>query len=481
MHGASDKQPAQKRLSGPTNLGRRWLRLSSRHLPLKAKDSFWRYNRAARREEPAQGWKLHISATLLTACETLETVGPFLNRLDIQFKAPASLHEVNRINSGVHYGYSQIGKLITVYPQNDKQAVTLARELCRLTSRLTGPAVPFDYKFGRKGCVYYRYGAFRSLGTEDTVENNSISHLRHPQGHLIPDDRSSPSHPSWVNNPFPTQSGTDYQGKSPLAETYHAFRALAQRGRGGVYQAVDTSSNPPRLCILKEGRRFGEQSWDGRDGRWRIKHERQVIAALRKAGVDAPEIYSTFTARANYYLVTEFIPGESLMAQLSRRQRRLPIFQALELGAKIASVVAHIHAAGWTWRDCKPSNLILTTDGRLRPVDFEGACPRDKPDPMPWGTPGFIAPWRRVVKSREYEDLYAIGASLYLLLTGQLPKRKPVTADQLRRNIPLRATLLIDELLTADARRKPSASAVCELLMDTIKHGSGSSLNQPAG
>src|SRR5436190_718135 len=307
MHSGPPREFAPTRLSAPANFGRRWLRLSSRYLPLKANDSFWRYSRAARLGEPEQGWKLHISATLLSACEMLERVGPLLNNLDVQFKAPASLHEVNQINSGVHYGYGQIGKLITVYPRNDNEAVTLARELCRLTSRLPGPAVPFDYKFGRKGCVYYRYGAFRSLRTENTVEDNSVSHLRHPEGHLIPDDRNSARHPSWVNNPFPTLGETDYnQRKSPLTETYHAFRALTQRGRGGVYLALDTSLVPPRLCVLKEGRLFGEQSWDGRDGRWRVKHERRVVTALKKAGVDVPRIYSTFTLDTNYYLVTEF-------------------------------------------------------------------------------------------------------------------------------------------------------------------------------
>src|SRR2546421_4493999 len=324
MSDPAARELANINLIPPATLSRRWRILCSRYLPLMPKDSFWRFNRADRLGEPEQGWKLHVSATVLTACETLERIGPFLNRLHVPFKAPTSLYEVNRINSGVYYGYSQIGKLITVYPRDDKEAVTLARELYRLTSHLCGPVVPFDYRFERKGCIYYRYGAFRSLSSEDTEGSNSISYLRHPQGHLIPDDRGSATYPFWVTNPFPTPAGTnDVHRKSPLTTTYHAFRALTQRGRGGVYQALDTSSNPPRLCVLKEGRRLGEQSWDGRDGRWRVKHERHVITALNKAGVGAPEVYSSFTLDVNYYLVTEFIHGENLMSLLLKRRRRL--------------------------------------------------------------------------------------------------------------------------------------------------------------
>jgi len=474
-------QPAEEiandALAQPAALTGRWLELCSRHLPVNSENSFWRLSRPTQSSDPEQGWKLHVSGTLLTACDALERLGPLLNRLDVQFKAPALLTYVARINAGIHNSYSQIGKLITVYPRNDEEAASLARELYGLTLDLRGPAVPFEERYGPDGCVYYRYGAFRRLNDEKISIDNPASHLRHPQGHLVPDDRCSANPPSWVTSPFPKLTSTVTETKkSPLTTTYHVFRALTQRGRGGVYQAVDSSMSPPRLCVVKEGRVLGEQSWDGRDGRWRVKHERRVIASLRKSGVDAPEIYSTFQLDDNYYLVTEFINGANLMELLLKRRRRLPVGRALRLAAEIATTVARIHSAGWVWRDCKPGNFIVTRNGRLRPVDFEGACRAGKPDGTSWGTAGFVPSDRRPAeKSREFEDLYAIGSSLYLLLTGRLPAQQPIPITTLRRNVPLRACEVASQLL-ANGQQLSAASVSTALLriaegLDSVSRG----------
>src|SRR5207237_1404809 len=92
----------------PADLSKRWRELCSRYLPLAADNSIWRFSRAASPAAPEQGWKLHISATVLTACTVLEKIAPVLHCHDIHFKAPASLQEIHKINSGLYYGYSQV-------------------------------------------------------------------------------------------------------------------------------------------------------------------------------------------------------------------------------------------------------------------------------------------------------------------------------------------------------------------------------------
>src|SRR6266404_982469 len=304
----------------------RWQTLCDRYLPVTRNDSIWRYSREWRHGDPEQGWELHVTATILTAGRILRRLAPFLHEHGVLYKAPISLPELDKLNSGIFYGYSQVGKFMTIYPRTPEEAVALARKLHRLTQRLSAPSVPFDSRFGSDGLVYYRYGAFKTLEMESEDGERAYA-IRDPAGKLIEDVRDAEFKPDWLTDPFVPQQTSQISATAPtpLQTTFRAFRALRQRGRGGVYQAVDLSVCPPRLCILKEGRRNGEINWDGRDGFWRIRHERRVLTLLRKRGVNVPRVYSSFTADNNYFVAVEFIEGQDLGTWLARKQRRIGI------------------------------------------------------------------------------------------------------------------------------------------------------------
>ncbi|MGB8510757.1 MAG: lipopolysaccharide kinase InaA family protein [Pyrinomonadaceae bacterium] len=453
-----------------SELDERWRELCSQYLPFPSENSIWLLSRSAAASDPEQGWKIHVSATVLTACTVLEKIAPLLSGCGILFKAPNSLIEAQKINSGLYYGYSQVGKLFTVYPGTPAEAVNIARQLYELLGSTSAPTVPFDRRLYPDSCIYYRYGAFKRLEIENEDGTRTLA-IRDPQGRLVPDLRDAPAgSPVWAVSPF-TEQPPDAPAtsvESPLKTTYRAFRALTQRGRGGVYEAVDMRHASPRFCIIKEGRREGELNWDGRDGSWRVRNEESVLASLRAASVEVPRIYDSFGVDGNYYLVTEFIEGETLQAHLLRRRRRLSMSRALRLGAGVALLLARIHAAGWSWRDCKPSNIMLTKTGALRPLDFEGGCPGDRPDPMPWGTQGFTPPERLPdAVSRVYEDLYALGATIHLLLTGELPRpSSPTPLGKLRRGIPSEVCRLIAGLLAVNVGRQPSAQDAADRLLE---------------
>ncbi|HEX8147815.1 MAG TPA: lipopolysaccharide kinase InaA family protein [Pyrinomonadaceae bacterium] len=444
-----------------------WCRLRERYLPLAHARSIWRFSRESDPSDAEQGWKLHIPATVLTAGRVLEAVGPALGRLGVLFKAPATLFELNKINSGLHYGYSQVGKFITVYPRTEEEAVRLARRLHRLTRGFPAPDVPFDMRFRPDSCVHYRYGSFKILEIENPDGTRTLA-MRGENGELVPDRRDSESAgPPWVSDPFAPKrpkSGGGAAALTPLKTRFRVFAALAQRGKGGVYKAVDIGSSPPRLCVVKEGRRHGEVWWDGRDGHSRVRHEWRVLSELRAAGVSVPRPYKSFRAGKNFYVAVEYVEGMDFNDWLTRRRRRLPVARALRYGLRLAELISKIHAAGWVWRDCKPRNLILTPGGELRPLDFEGACRVNRPDPSPWSTRSYAPPeCTREFKgeSRLPEDLYALGAVLYLLLSGVVPgaeARFPL--ERLRRNVPAYACELVEELLCEDPARRPAASEV---------------------
>src|SRR5262249_34344415 len=265
-------------------------------------------------------------------------------------------------------------------------------------------------------------GAFGGLEIENP-DGTRTSAIRNDRNEIVKDRREPGSAvPEWETDPFAVEA----QRRSPqrLKRTIKPYEALSQRGKGGVYRALDLSVIPARSCVLKEGRRHGETDWEGRDGYWRVKHEERVLKSLRLAGLDVPQVYSSFRVPNNYYLVMESIEGQSLHSLLASSRRKMPVADALLYGARLAEMIQDIHSAGWVWRGWKPLNVMVTADGRLRPLDFEGACRVDLPDSMPWGTPGYMPPEADKMPakgSRAAEDLYALGASLHQLLTGKIP------------------------------------------------------------
>jgi serine/threonine protein kinase len=451
-----------------------WQELCTLYLPVTTSGAAWSYSRTSTPRDPAQGWKLHLSAHVLTACEVLRKVAPFLRRRGVLFKAPSSLQQVSRINAGLHYGYSQVGKIITAYPRSDREALYLARRLHKLTLGMKAPVVPFDLSFRAGSCVYYRYGAYSPIDIENP-DGTRTPAIRDPQGNLVPDCRESiTAKPDWVIDPLIDKRRRSEPGPvdSPLSTSFRAFRALSKRGKGGVYQAIDLSADPPRLCILKEGRSCGEVGWDGGDGYTRLKNEEEALYDLQASGVNVPRLYSSFEVENNYYLAIEFIEGDSLQALLNRRRRRLTISQVLRFGIQLSLLVSQIHAAGWMWRDCKPANLIVTKEGELRPLDFEGACPFDKTAPLLWSTPDFAPPESQVSsleRPKHCEDVYAIGAIIYFLLTARIFAHSgPLTIKELRRNVPPALCDIISKLLAADPQKRPTAQSAAQEFMAAL-------------
>jgi serine/threonine protein kinase len=291
-----------------------------------------------------------------------------------------------------------------------------------VTRGLRGPEIPFDVRYRKGSLVYYRYGNFRNSdgggGSGGTIFNRAGRRCR---------DRRAAGYavPRWMDDPFGKRTAkTGAAGSDgPIGTDFLAFRVINQRGKGGVYEAVDLSALPARLVIIKEGRRHGETAWDGKDGYARIRHEGRVLRALRQAGVAVPELFYEFDQNGNHYLVLERVSGRPLLprnrAQPARSSRRRAQTILEQLGGQLSK----LHAAGWVWRDCKPSHIFFHR-GAIRLIDFEGACRIGKTQVLPWGSLNYVPPPYRRTFSRcsgVLEDNYALGVIAFQLVTGELP------------------------------------------------------------
>ena len=325
------------------------------------------------------------------------------------------------INSGLA-DFSQIGKFLTVYPRSTEEACKIAGELHRATRGRLGPRIPFDARYRKDSLIYYRFGAFRSSA------NGGPAFIRAPGGKLYRDKRArNGAVPPWLQDPFRKLSENKPKWPGLISHQLLVFRAKAQRGKGGVYEAIDLSVLPARRVIIKEGRRHGETNWDGRDGYALVRHEAKVLRKLRKTGLAVPEILREFSKDGNRYLVLEQVNGRPLISSKRIQPSRTSSRRAEMILKQLEPQLSKIHAAGWTWRDCKPSHIFIHR-GMVRLIDFEGACRIDQTKLLPWGSPDHTPPSHHEKFSRSsgtVEDNYALGVITFQFLSGKFPPNTP--------------------------------------------------------
>ena len=214
---------------------------------------------------------------------------------------------------------------------------------------------------------------------------------------------------------------------------YQIVAKLGEGGMGEVYRARDTRlSRDVAIKVLPET--FANDP----ERRERFEREAQAIAALSHPNILA--VHDTGTHDGQIYLVMELLQGETLRDRV--KSGALAPRKATEIGVQIARGLAAAHAKGLVHRDLKPENVFLLADGQVKILDFglaravgtgSGATEtvRVVTDPgTVMGTVGYMAPEQvrgQAVDARV--DLFALGAVLYEMLTGQRAFRRDTPAE----------------------------------------------------
>jgi serine/threonine protein kinase len=129
------------------------------------------------------------------------------------------------------------------------------------------------------------------------------------------------------------------------------------------------------------------------------------------------------------YIVMELLDGETVEQRWQRKNHRLPPEEVLSLMDQLLDTLIHAHEKGIVHRDIKPENLFLTRDGRVKVLDFGIARLHELTGQVTstqtgntMGTPAFMAPEQARARWEEVDartDLWAVGATMFTLLTGQ--------------------------------------------------------------
>ncbi|MGW0549253.1 serine/threonine-protein kinase [Streptomyces altiplanensis] len=210
-----------------------------------------------------------------------------------------------------------------------------------------------------------------------------------------------------------------------LAGRYRLGEVLGRGGMGTVWRAVDETLG--RTVAVKE-LRFPTSIDDEEKRRLitRTLREAKAIARIRNSG--AVTVYDVVDEDDRPWIVMELIEGKSL-AEAVREDGVLTPRRAAEVGLAILDVLRAAHREGILHRDVKPSNVLISEDGRVVLTDFGIAQVEGDPSitstGMLVGAPSYISPERaRGHKPGPAADLWSLGGLLYASVEGTPPYDK---------------------------------------------------------
>ncbi len=256
---------------------------------------------------------------------------------------------------------------------------------------------------------------------------------------------------------------------------------LGGGGMGDVYSAVD-SELTRSVAIKVLGMRYAADPVSKR----RFLREAQMASILNHPNIAT--IYEIGELSGIPYIVMEYVEGQTLTDILGSKGR-LPISTVIDVGTQMASALEEAHEKGVVHRDIKSSNIILTSRGSVKILDFGLAKPLPLADKMRQkvsditepgvliGTITYMSPEQASGKGEvtHLSDIFSLGVVLYEMTTGVLPfdadtyfqiiskitgtAAKPIA--ELRPDAPPQLAAIIDRMMAKDlSRRFPSARAL---------------------
>ena len=282
---------------------------------------------------------------------------------------------------------------------------------------------------------------------------------------------------------------------------------VADNGINLVYQARDPATqklyalktlHPQRAHDAEERAMLAHEAWLAR--RMATSRAAEHLVALH----DAPPTLPAGQGASAFYLLYDWHSGESLQHMLDR-QYRPGVAQTIAMATQAARALGHLHRQGVIHRDVKPANLHQGEDGVLRLLDLGVALSGREPASaraLHAGTPSFINPEQWGFRLRgggvdtdaepqaadARSDLFALGVTLYQLLTGKLPYgevlpyqagryyRDPVAPSRHHPEVPIWLDHIVLKAVSRDQKQRFETA---EELLLALERGASRPLTAP--
>ncbi len=307
-----------------------------------------------------EGWKIHVSSGPVSLELVVSVVRETSDLLQVPYKVLTDPRDVAELNSG-RLGWTQVGKVATLYTSTDDQASSAADMLESRLRGIKGPIVEGDIQISTVAPLHARWGSFY------TPKRDPLwgGHVTTVSGHRVPDNRYRPQHEA-LGRAHPFQVAHYRSPGTPWRNRYCAVELLQHTGSSAVYAGLDLVDKVP--CAIKVRRNLSSIDRSGRDGTARLKRE---FEGLQKYGplLSGPSPMAFVHETDRSALVMELVRGQRL--DLLRE----PPTNLSALCSGLRSLVAKAHEQRLLVRDLRPENLIVTDSGCIRLIDFEFVGP----------------------------------------------------------------------------------------------------------
>ncbi len=262
---------------------------------------------------------------------------------------------------------------------------------------------------------------------------------------------------------------------------YEQVQLLGEGGFGSVYLALDHSTPELKQVALKTYEIIAG------DSTFRSRYLQEVFQLSRLRHPNIARLIDFGKNNTHYFIVTEYVDGETLSDALEQFGAISEMNAAL-IGYYVGLAIQHMANTKIVHRDLNPKNIMLTSDGDVKVIDFGlaktvQAATLSTEDQL-HGTPFYLAP--EYIQDEEVSpktDIYSLAVTLYYALTGEFPfpgetaaevvqahlEHTPLSLSVVIPEINPRFSELIDQSLARDPVDRPSVSAFVAIMKETFE------------
>ncbi|MEQ8168626.1 MAG: PQQ-binding-like beta-propeller repeat protein [Candidatus Eremiobacterota bacterium] len=219
-----------------------------------------------------------------------------------------------------------------------------------------------------------------------------------------------------------------------LQDRYHITRILGRGGQCLVYLTCDVHQG--KNVVIKELLRSGTTVADEIKELELFRGEYRILSQLDHPSL--PKGYDFFVEGSKYFISVEYIEGQNLEDVIKKSKE--PLYEEIVINwarqlAEILTYFYNLKPFPLVLRDIKPSNIVITPQGHIKPVDFTIAKflkPEEKEDSVKMGSPGYAPREQYLGRSDTRSDIYSFGATMYYLITKYDPAENPFNFPPLK-------------------------------------------------